>query len=215
MFVLLNVVWEAQPIATLWAGVLAFVAAVITIIVNLILKHREKINQYAITISRERALWIKETREMVSSLCGFCKAHGDKLEKEEDIYNFEKLRSALLLRISPKNYIEKWKDYANKRNKKYDKCLIKREKIDLDNYKADEELNKILNDSYSVICNKVDYIRTIFSYICKGEWDRVRSEAGEDRSVRKAINNNEREIGGTANKEGLKVVIEGFDNNDK
>lgn len=215
MFFLLDVVWEAQSIATLMAGILAFVAAFATIVVNLILKYKEKINQYAITISKERALWISETRELVSSLCAFCKAHGEKLEHDEDIYVFEKLRSALLLRISPEEYIEKWKDNAGKRNKKYDKHLIRRENLDLDNYKADEELNKILGDSYSVIYGKVDYIRIIFSYICKGEWDRVRSEAGEDRFVRKAINRNVREIGGAANKEGLNAVINENKNSDK
>lgn len=150
-----------------------FLAAIISAIVSIIIggvsgfltARKAKMNFYSSTVSKERVAWINQTREITSKLIAFCSAHEEEKLSKEDMLCFEELRSALIMRLSPKEYVEAKQKYLETDGKL----------IGL----LDQEYNKVRESRYE--------IRRIVTVISKNEWNRIKAEAGGSKDIEKKI----------------------------
>ncbi len=157
VFFLSNSIWS--PIIS------AIVSIIIGIISGLLTARKAKMDFYSSTVSKERVNWINNTREITSKLIAFCSMHTEDDLCNDDLYKFEELRSALLLRLTPKEIIEEKKKYLE----------------------TDGKLINILENEYSVIRDKRFEIRSIVTIICKNEWSRIKAEAGGNKDIENRI----------------------------
>lgn len=151
----------------LWAAIIsAGVSIVIGLVSGIFTAQKAKMNFYSSTVSKERVEWINKTREIASELIAFCAMHTEDELAPIDVYQFEKLRSALLMRISPKVFVENKHKY-----------------LDTDG----EIIGLLEEDNYQKIRDSREDIRRIITVICKNEWNRIRAEAGGTKNIEKKI----------------------------
>lgn len=147
----------------------AIISAIVSVIIGLVsgilTAHKAKMNFYSSTVSKERVAWINQTREIASKLIAFCSAHVEDNLSLEDMLCFEELRSALIMRISPKEYIETKHKYLE----------------------TDGALIELLDCEYPDVRKNRYEIRRIVTVICKNEWNRIKAEAGGSKDVEKII----------------------------
>lgn len=143
----------------------ALVSLTIGIVSGLLTAQKAKMNFYSSTVSKERVAWINQTREIASNLIAFCSAHNEDVLSSEDMFSFERMRSALIMRISPKEYVEQKHKYIDTDGK-----LI---------WFLDQEYVKVRECRYE--------IREIVTIICKNEWNRIKAEAGGNKDIEKII----------------------------
>lgn len=149
-----------------WAAIIsAAVSIVIGVVSGLLTEQKAKINFYSSTVSKERVAWINQTREITGKLIAFCSVHEEDNLSPEDMLLFEELRSALLMRLSPKEYVEKKQKYID----------------------TDGKLIELLDQEYKKVRENRYEIRTIVTLICKNEWNRIKAEAGGSKDVEKKI----------------------------
>lgn len=144
----------------------ALVSVVIGIVSGVLTAQKAKMNFYSSTVSKERVEWINQTREIASKLIAFCSAHEEEKLSAEDMRCFEELRSSLIMRLSPKEYVEQKQKYVQ----------------------TDGALVDLLEREYAAVRNSRYEIRRIITIICKNEWNRIKAEAGGSKDIEKKIN---------------------------
>jgi hypothetical protein len=102
---------------------------------------------------------------MTSDLVAFCAVHCEDELSPSDLYQFEKLRSGILLRLCPKSYIKDKERYVE----------------------TDGKLIELLERDYSQVRDSKDEIREVVTEICKNEWCRIKAEAGGSRHIERKI----------------------------
>lgn len=156
-------VWNSQAWATVIAAIISVVVSlIISVISGVITAQKAKMNFYSSTVSKERVEWINETRKITAELVAFCSVHVEDTLLPEDLFVFEKLRNSLLLRLSPKTYVETKKRYVE----------------------TDGKLIGYLSaEHYGDVRVYKNEIREIVTVICKNEWNRIKAEAGGNKNV--------------------------------
>lgn len=147
----------------------AIISAVVSILIGVIsgwvTASKAKMNFYSSTVSKERVEWINKTREITSDLIAFLAQHTENNLLPSATYQFEKLRSSLLVRLSPISYVKEKHKYVD----------------------TDGKLIDLLESDYSIIRDNKCQIRELITVICKNEWDRIKAEAGGDKNLEKKI----------------------------
>jgi hypothetical protein len=143
----------------------AFISTVFGVAAAWFTVKRARYNFYSSTVSKERVDWLVKTREITSELIAFCAMHEEDVLSSSDVFQFEKLRSALLLRLSPKSFVEEKRMYVE----------------------TDGRLIAILEGDYISVRNSKNEIREIVTLICKNEWGRIKAEAGGNKHIEKKI----------------------------
>lgn len=157
-------VWGAA-ISAIATGIISISVSIISTIISIWTARKERLNFYSSTVSKERVAWINQTRDIASKLIAFCSMHSEDVLVSEDVFRFEELRSALVLRLTPKAYINEKQQYLE----------------------TDGKLVELLEKEYSVIRDSRYQIREIVVMICKTEWNRIKAEAGGNNDVEKKI----------------------------
>jgi hypothetical protein len=165
MMLLLDSNWSVSGSQIILTILSAFLCSLFAVVSAWLTVRRARYNFYSSTVSKERVEWIAKTREITSELVAFCAVHNEDKLSPSDLYEFEKLRSALLLRLSPKTFIEETQKYAE----------------------TDGVLIKLLEGEYSSVRESKNKIREIVTIICKNEWNRIKAEAGSNKHIEEKI----------------------------
>ena len=135
------------------------ITALIAFIAGLMVNIQGRFQFFSTTVSQERMIWIKDIRSLCTELCSICEMYDVDTLPDTEKMNFLKARNGILIRLDPKGW-----------------------------YITDDELIDLLKEpDFSTVKQNVPRIREILRRIEKGEWDKVKIEAGNSASKVKRI----------------------------
>ena len=131
----------------------AAIAALAAFVAGLLVNVQDKARFFSTTVSGERMVWIKDMRVLCADLFSVCEQYDAESLPPEGYAQFLKARNGILIRMDPPGW-----------------------------YATDDELLSLLSDpDFAKVKANLPRIRLIMTEIIKGEWDKVKIEAGNNR----------------------------------
>ena len=147
-------------------AVAAIISPLVSLIVALLVNRQSKKQFFVGVVSNERLKWNAEMRALCAELCGLCEQYDNEAAMSaEQIAAFYKTRNAMLLKLNPPM----------------------RSALPVA-YPVDERLIHLLEQkTFAEVKASVPEIRKCCMIIFKSEWDKVKIEVGNSKSVVKKI----------------------------
>ena len=137
----------------------ALISAISAFLVTLFMNLQGRNQFFSNIVSRERMLWIKDMRELCTTLCSVCEQYDEAPILSEQYTTFLKARNGILIRLDPKG-----------------------------TFASDDDLIEWLEDKdFKKVKENIPKIRKTLIKINKLEWDVVKQEAGNNRWIKRKI----------------------------
>ena len=131
----------------------AAIAALAAFAAGLLVNLQGTFQFFSSVVSAERMIWIKDMRVLCADLFSVCEQYDAENLPPEQYAAFLKARNGILIRMDPPGW-----------------------------YSTDDELLLLLSDpDFAKVKANLSRIRLIMMEIIKGEWDKVKIEAGNNR----------------------------------